>query len=154
MPTPHHLKYRCSCPNTWKRFLRILHFDFSLKLLFVLLKIVNLWSVNRCFCIIKQFSDVRFLLRPILKGNLLGQKFQPKIYLINVTLSTSFFFSLKGEMNPPQPREIIELSPGKWKTNKQTKQSKQKYELIKNENRLTQRSYSAIARNLKVIIIN
>ena len=57
-------------------------------------------------------------------------------------------------MNPPQPREIIELSPGKWKTNKQTKQSKQKYELIKNENRLTQRSYSAIARNLKVIIIN
>ena len=37
-------------------------------------------AADRCLCIIKQFSDVRFLLRLILyflKGNL-GQKFTPK----------------------------------------------------------------------------
>ena len=92
------------------------------------------------------YSDLYYTFWKEIWGKNLSQKFNWSVLTHDAASKHSaaidaIFFPLNIEMNPPQPRQIIKLSPGKWKKTK-TKQSRQKYELIKKKkkkNRLTQR---------------
>ena len=81
------------------------------------------------------YSDLYYTFWKEIWGKNLSQKFNWSVVTHDAASKHSaaidaIFFPLNSEMNPPQPREIIELSPGKWKKTK-AKQSRQKYELIK-----------------------
>ena len=90
------------------------------------------------------YSDLYYTFWKEIWGKNLSQKFNWSVVTHDAASKHSaaidaIFFPLNSEMNPPQPREIIELSPGKWKKNKnKTKQTKI-WTNQKKKNRLTQR---------------